>query len=41
MVFKLGREAEKRWRKINGYKLVPKVIAGVEFKDGIEFNEAA
>ena len=41
MVFKLGREAEKRWRKINGYKLIPKVIAGVEFKDGIELSEAA
>jgi transposase-like protein len=41
MVFKLGREAEKRWRKINGYDLVPKVIAGIEFKDGIELSEAA
>ena len=41
MVFKLGREAERRWRKINGYDLVPKVIAGIEFKDGIELTEAA
>ncbi|MFP4029303.1 MAG: IS256 family transposase [Candidatus Brocadiia bacterium] len=41
MVFKLGREAEKHWRRINGYKLIPKVISGVKFKDGIELKEAA
>jgi len=41
MVFKLAREAEKRWRKINGYELIDKVIRGVVFKDGIEVNEAA
>ena len=41
MVYKLAREAEKRWRKINGYKLLEKVTRGVEFKDGIELEEAA
>lgn len=41
MVFKLGREAEKTWRRVKGYKLIPKVIDGVEFKDGIELSEAA
>jgi transposase-like protein len=41
MVFKLGKAAEKRWRRINGYELIDKVISGVEFKDGIEVREAA
>lgn len=42
MGFKLAREAEKRWRRINGYEMIEKVISGVEFKDGIEqIKEAA
>jgi len=41
MGFKLAREAEKRWRRINGYELVSKVISGVKFKNGIELAEAA
>ena len=41
MVFKLGREAEKRWRRINGYELIDKVIRGVTFKDGVELERAA
>jgi transposase-like protein len=41
MVFKLGREAEKTWRKLNGYELIAKVIRGVRFEDGIEAPEAA
>ncbi len=41
MVFKLTREAEKRWRKINGYDLIQKVIRGVTFQDGIELERAA
>lgn len=40
MVFKLGLEAEKKWRKLNGYKLIAKVIEGVRFIDG-EIAEAA
>ena len=36
MVFKLAREAERRWRKLNAYQLIRKVIEGVVFKDGIE-----
>ena len=36
MVFQLAREAEKHWRKLNGYKLIQKIIAGVRFEDGIE-----
>jgi len=41
MVFKLTREAEKRWRKINGHELIAKVIRGVTFQDGIELEKAA
>ncbi len=41
MGFKLAREAEKRWRRINGYKLIEKVISGVKFKDGVEQLEEA
>ena len=36
MVFKLAREAERRWRKLNAHQLMEKVIEGVVFKDGIE-----
>ena len=34
MVFKLGLEAEKRWRRLNGSQLMVKVIEGVKFVDG-------
>ena len=40
MAFKLAREAEKHWRSLNGSALLPKVIAGVEFEDGIEIKTA-
>ena len=40
MVFKLGLEAEKRWRKLNGQQMIAKVIEGVRFVDG-EIEEAA
>lgn len=35
MVFKLATQAEKHWRRLNGYHLIPQVIQGVVFKDGI------
>ncbi len=34
MVFKLGLEAQKRWRRLNGRQMIAKVIEGVEFVDG-------
>ena len=34
MVFKLGESAQKRWRKLRGFKLLADVIRGVQFKDG-------
>ena len=40
MAFKLAREAEKHWRRLNGSDLLPKVIQGVRFADGIEIQVA-
>jgi len=34
MVFKLMESAARKWRAINGAKLLPEVIAGVRFVDG-------
>lgn len=34
MVFKLAQSAEKRWRKLRGFKLLADVIDGVVFVDG-------
>jgi putative transposase len=34
MVFKLATQAEKHWRRLNGYHLIAKVIEGVRFIDG-------
>ena len=38
MVFQLARVAEKHWRRLNGYELLARVIAGVKFVDGVELN---
>ena len=35
MVYKLAREAEKRWRRIRGFHWIPKVIKGIPFQDGV------
>jgi len=35
MVFKLATAAEKHWRRLNGHHLIPNVIQGVKFIDGI------
>jgi putative transposase len=34
MVYKLGQSAQKKWRKLRGFKLLADVIQGVQFKDG-------
>lgn len=34
MTFKLIETAQKRWRKLRGYRLLADVIRGVKFKDG-------
>lgn len=41
MVFKLMQSAQKRWRLLNGAKLLPDVIQGTKFIDGIKPQEAA
>ncbi len=35
MVFKLIQAAEKNWQRIHGYKLLPVVLSGEEFIDGL------
>jgi len=41
MVFKLMQSAQKRWRLLNGSELLPHVIQGIQFIDGIKSQEAA
>ena len=41
MVFQLARVAEKHWRRLNGYELLSRVIAGVQFVDGVEIQTKA
>jgi putative transposase len=36
MVFKLVTSAQQGWRKIRGYKLIEKIVRGVQFRDGEE-----
>ena len=39
LVYKLSREAEKCWRRLDEYKLVPKVLAGMRYVDGEEQSD--
>ena len=41
MVFKLCESAARRWRLLNGAKLLPEVIAGAKFIDGEKPEKAA
>ena len=41
MVYKLGRECETKWRRLNRHELMSKVIAGIRFADGIEVLQQA
>ena len=41
MVFKLMQSASKRWRTLNGAKLLQEVIAGLTFTDGIKITQEA
>ena len=36
MVFKLVEAAQRSWRRLDGHALVPKLILGVKFADGLE-----
>jgi len=40
MVYKLCREAEKKWRKLDGYKFIPLVEAGIKFVNGEQVDVA-
>ena len=40
MVFKLALAAEARWRRLNGSALLPAVVRGVRFVDGIKDSAA-
>jgi putative transposase len=39
MVYKLGLEAQKGWRRLNGAEKIAKVISGTRFVNGIEATE--
>nr|VFK03917.1 MAG: Transposase, Mutator family [Candidatus Kentron sp. H] len=39
MAFKLCQSAEKKWRRLRGYKRLAEVIEGVNFIDGISEKE--
>lgn len=41
MVHQLVLSASKRWRLLNGYDLLPDVIAGVQFTDGVKSQQDA
>lgn len=41
MVFKLMQSASKKWRLLNGSQLLPDVIQGIRFLDGIKSQAAA
>ena len=41
MMFKLAESAAKKWRLLNGHELLPDVIRGVVFQDGLRLDQAA
>ena len=41
MIFKLAEAAEKSWRRLDGHNLLPKLLLGVKFADGIEIKSQA
>src|SRR5712672_4105844 len=41
MVFTLALEAQKHWRRLQGFELIPKVVVGVQFVDGEEHTQQA
>ncbi len=41
LVYKLGRECERKWRRLNSPQLLDKVIRGVVFADGLELMQQA
>ena len=39
MVFKLVMSASQTWRRLKGRNLLPKIIDGAKFNDGVEVKE--
>lgn len=39
MVFKLLQSAEKKWKKIKGFRRLAEVITGIKFKNGIKVSD--
>jgi transposase-like protein len=39
MVFKLIKDAEKNWRRLDGKNQLPKIITGAKFRDGLEWHD--
>jgi len=35
LVYQLGMSAQKRWRRLRGFKHLAEVVAGVKFTDGV------
>lgn len=40
-MLKLAESAAQRWRLLNGHELLPDVIRGVVFQDGLRLDQAA
>ena len=38
MVFKLSQSAQKKWRRLRGFKLLADVVQGINFRDGIRIG---
>lgn len=41
MMFKLAESAARRWRLLDGHQLLPDVIRGIPFQDGLRLEQAA
>lgn len=41
MMFKLAESAARHWRLLNGHQLLPDVIRGIVFQDGLRLDQAA
>jgi len=41
MVFKLAQEAQKNWRRLRGYKMIPLVLENKKFRDGELMDKVA
>ena len=41
MVFKLSQSAQKKWRRLRGFKLLADVVQGINFKDGFRVENDA